>query len=93
MSRSSTSAEFGLREDGRHFNVESPRFYLYPTTEHQKPDLLKPEHYCARANPVTRITSQPTGGPLPGWAEVVESVTITEPEKLAALEGKLIWSR
>ena len=31
----------GLREDGRHFSVQSNRLWLYPTAEHQKPELLK----------------------------------------------------
>lgn len=80
----------GLKEDGRHFQVAAPRFYLYPTTEHQKPELLKP----AYQRWIDLVTAAPVGQAitLPGWAEVVESVTITEPEKLAALEGKLIWS-
>ena len=31
----------GLREDGRHFSVQANRFWLYPTAEHQKAELLK----------------------------------------------------
>jgi hypothetical protein len=80
----------GLREEGRHFEVASSRFLLYPTTEHQKADLLKP----AYRHWLDLVKAAPVGSPLtiPGWAEVVESVTVTEPEQLAALEGKLIWS-
>jgi hypothetical protein len=80
----------GLREDGRHFQVAASPFYLYPTTEHQKPELLKP----AYRRWIDLVAAAPVGQPLtvPGWAEVVESVTITEPEPLAALDGKLIWS-
>ena len=80
----------GLREDGRHFQVEAPRFYLYPTVEHQKAELLKP----AYRRFLDLVPGSPVGEPLtlPGWAEVVESVTITEPEQLAPLDGKLIWS-
>ena len=48
-----------LREDGRHFRVASERFYLYPTTEHQKTDLLKPAYRrwidLVTAAPVVRI--------------------------------------
>jgi len=80
----------GLREDGRHFQVAAPRFFWYPTTEHQKPELLKP----AYRRWIDLVTAAPVGQPLtiPGWAEVVESVTVTEPDVLAALDGKLIWS-
>ena len=34
----------GLREDGRHFALHSQRLWLYPTAEHQKPELLKPAY-------------------------------------------------
>jgi hypothetical protein len=80
----------GLKEDGRHFHVASSRFYLYPTAEHQKAELLKP----AYRRWIDTVGASPVGQPLtfPGWAEVAESVTITEPEQLEKLDGKLIWS-
>ena len=31
----------GLHEEGRHFALQSTRFWLYPTAEHQKAELLK----------------------------------------------------
>ena len=31
----------GIREDGRHFSVQAKRLWLYPTVEHQRPELLK----------------------------------------------------
>ena len=34
----------GLREDERRFDVRSTRFWLYPTTEHQRPELVKPAY-------------------------------------------------
>ena len=34
----------GLHEDGRHFAMQSTRFWLYPTAEHQRPELLKPAY-------------------------------------------------
>jgi hypothetical protein len=33
----------GIREQGGNFSVEHRRVLLYPTVEHQKPELLKPE--------------------------------------------------
>ena len=33
----------GIREDGKHFKVEQERFFLYPTFDHQKSELIKPE--------------------------------------------------
>jgi hypothetical protein len=89
----------GIREaardtgDGRarrRFGVDADRFYLYPTTEHQRADLLKPayQHWLDLAE------GSPVGGAitLPGWAEVVDVATIAEPEHVDALAGKTIWS-
>jgi hypothetical protein len=80
----------GLREDGRHFNLAASRCYLLPTAEHQKPELLKP----AYRRWIDLAPASPVGEPLliPGWAEVVEAITITEPEQLATIESKLIWT-
>ena len=81
----------GLREDGRHFGVRSSRLWLYPTAEHQRGELLKDayRHWTDLA------TASPVGGAItiPGWAEVVDVATITEPEQLDELDGKTIWSR
>src|SRR5262245_2425056 len=42
----------GLREEGRHFGLQSTRFWLYPTAEHQKAELLKApyRHWIDLAN-------------------------------------------
>ena len=56
----------GLREDGRHFSVQSTRFWLYPTAEHQKAELLKEpyRHWIDLAH------AAPIGEPITveGWA-------------------------
>jgi hypothetical protein len=81
----------GLHEDGRHFDLPARRFWLSPTAEHQKPELLKP----AYAHWVDLATASPVGQPItvPGWADVVGVATITEPEHVEALDSKLIWAR
>jgi hypothetical protein len=80
----------GLREDGRHFSVQSTRFWLYPTAEHQKPELLKEpyRHWVelAHAAPVGEAVT------VAGWADVVKLATVTEPEELEAIGSKLIWT-
>jgi hypothetical protein len=80
----------GLREEGRHFGLQSTRFWLYPTAEHQKPELLKKpyRHWIdlARAAPV--------GEPivLDGWADLERVATITQQEQLDAIASKLVWT-
>ena len=80
----------GLREDGRHFSVQSTRFWLYPTAEHQKPELLKEpyRHWIELAH------AAPVGEPITieGWADVVKLTTVTEAEELDAIASKLIWT-
>jgi hypothetical protein len=80
----------GLREDGRHFSVQATRFWLYPTAEHQKPDLLKEpyRHWIELAH------AAPVGEPITieGWADVVKLATVTEAEELDAIASKLIWT-
>jgi hypothetical protein len=80
----------GLREDGRHFSVQSTRFWLYPTAEHQKPELLKApyRHWIELAH------AAPVGAPITieGWADVVKLATVTEAEELDAIASKLIWT-
>jgi hypothetical protein len=80
----------GLREDGRHFSLESTRLWLYPTAEHQKAELLKEpyRHWIglAHAAPVTEPIT------LEGWADVVKVATVTTEPELDAIASKLIWT-
>lgn len=80
----------GLREEGRRFGLPSTRCWLYPTAEHQRAELCKPayRHWIelAAAAPVGEAIT------LHGWADVVDVATITDPEHLAALDGKFVWT-
>src|SRR5205085_12623981 len=80
----------GLREDGRHFDLPARRLWLYPTSEHQRGELLK----AAYRHWVDLATAAPVGEPIPiaGWADVVDVATITEAEHLDAIASKLIWT-
>jgi hypothetical protein len=80
----------GLREDGRHFDLQATRFWLYPTTEHQRPELLKP----AYRHTIELSEGSPVGEPIriAGWAEVVGTATVREAEHLDAVASKTIWT-
>ena len=80
----------GLREDGRHFGLHADRAWLYPTAEHQQPELLKP----AYRRTVDLAPGSLVGEPIriEGWADIVGATTITDPDRLAALDSKLIWT-
>jgi hypothetical protein len=80
----------GLREDGRHFGLQATKLWLYPTAEHQQPDLLKP----AYRHLIELASAAPVGEPIriDSWADIVGVATLTTPEELAALDSKLIWT-
>lgn len=81
----------GIREEGRHFGLRSTRLWLYPTTEHQRPELLKPAY---RRWVDESVAAAPRDGSIrvEGWADVVGVATISDPAVLAKLDSKLIWT-
>lgn len=76
----------GLREEGRHFQVQATHFWLYPTYEHERAELVKPtfQHW---------VQPQPTDIPVQGWAEVVRSTTIDDDAQLDALDAHHIFTQ
>ncbi len=80
----------GLREDGRHFALRAERCWLYPTTEHERPELLKPAYR-------RWLEPSPDGPPdtvtIAGWADVAGVAKITDRALLDAIESKLLWTR
>jgi hypothetical protein len=85
----------GIREDGRHFSVQSSRLWLYPTLEHQRPELLKPA-YARWISQLPEAEGPGSGASdfvISGWADVVGAATTSDPDVLDALDGKVIWSR
>jgi hypothetical protein len=81
----------GISEEGRAFRIEHPEFLLFPTFEHQRPDLLKEPAQPALANVLATRGSTETI-PLKFWAIVAEVFEVTEPEQLAAVTDLHIWS-
>ena len=81
----------GIREEGKDFRVIYPEFFLYPTYEHQRPDLLKTpyqdelERVLAIGHPSDSIT-------FTHWAKVDEVVELMEQEKVDALSAHYIWT-
>ena len=57
----------GIREVGGRFQVKYSQVLLYPTYEHQKPELLKPEY--AQVN-VVASGWHPNTVPIRSWAEI-----------------------
>ncbi|WP_013324263.1 DUF1802 family protein [Gloeothece verrucosa] len=80
----------GIKETQGKFEVKEPQILLYPTYEHQKPDLLKPE-YAAQ---VTAVESgwHPDTVRIGSWAEITDIFAITEEIILKKLYLYHIWN-
>jgi len=81
----------GIVEPRGDFRLEHRRFLLYPTFEHQKPELLKPEFLpllhesvAWHCNNVVRVTC---------WAEVSEARAVTSLQDAAAYSSRHIWNQ
>ena len=64
----------GIREKGGRFDVDRQQVLLYPTYEHQKPELLKSEY----ADKVTPVESgwHPATVNITSWAKITDILTL-----------------
>ncbi len=78
----------GIREAG--FKVDSRPFWLYPTYEHQKPELLKPQY----RNLVTTVAPgwHPDLVSIGAWAIVTHQYELKEQTQLDRLMPHHIWN-
>ncbi len=89
----------GIREVGGNFLVEcsssrvvpcAKRVLLYPTYEHQKPELLKAS-YADQVQPVTSGW-HPEQVRIGSFAKLTHIVQVTEPEIVKALQPFHVWN-
>ncbi len=80
----------GIREQGRGFTLEAEAFGLYPTYEHQKPELLKPA-YAHRVEPVPSGW-HPAQVTIRAWAAVTEKLELDRAEQIEALLPLHVWN-
>ena len=81
----------GIHEEGKDFRVIHPQFLLYPTYEHQREDLLKPEYQPT----LTRLladTPRSDTITFSYWAKVEEVIEVEDQEKVDDLSPHYIWS-
>ncbi|HXG42517.1 MAG TPA: DUF1802 family protein [Dehalococcoidia bacterium] len=79
----------GIRE--KRFDVELRSFYLYPTYEHQRPELLKPE-FLPDLEEALRSAPPPDTLVLPCWAQVTDLYELRDEEHVRALSPHYIWT-
>lgn len=80
----------GIKEISGQFEVQHQQVLLYPTYEHQKPNLLKPEY----ATQVTPVESgwHPETIRIGSWAEITNIFAITEETLVKKLFSYHIWN-
>ena len=82
----------GIHEDGKDFRVIHREFVLYPTYEHQKAELLQPEHQTAlrklleRPRDVEKIA-------FSHFARAEEVLEVSDQEKVDDLQPHYIWTK
>jgi hypothetical protein len=77
-----------LRKGGigeKRFELPHPRFFLFPTYAHQRPELVKQESRDRLAASLDR-RDDPERLPLPAYAEIAASFAVTEHVQLEALD-------
>lgn len=80
----------GIREDSKRFTVPHQRVWLYPTHEHQKPHLLKPQW----TDQVTTVAPgwHPSQLTLQAWADISHVWMVSTEEAVDALLPFHIWN-
>lgn len=78
----------GIKEKG--FQVTCSHVWLYPTYEHQKPDLLKPE-YVASVVPV-ESGWHPTTVAIKSYAQITDVLAISNQAQIKALLPYHVWN-
>ena len=79
----------GIKEIGGRFSAQADRAVLFPTFEHQQPDLLKPA-YRDLVEPVS-AGWHPQTITLKAWAQITHIFLTTEEDKVLALADFHIW--
>lgn len=81
----------GILESASGFNVESRKFILFPTFEHQQHDSLKSQFYGYLSE--VRENQPKTGiNKITSYAEVIEESDITDMKKIEGLAPFHVWS-
>jgi hypothetical protein len=81
----------GIHEDGKDFRVIHPEFLLYPTYEHQREDLLKPEHQAMLSR---LLSDSPRSAAItfPHWARAEEIIEVSDQDRVDDLSPHHIWT-
>ena len=98
----------GIREPHKHFKLDHDRFFLYPTFDHQRGDLVRESHqpelrraleegvWADGEPPLGLIDGgmleQPDRVRIRAWAEVAAHWTVDDPRCVDALSPYYVWT-
>lgn len=82
----------GLYEETREFRLENNQFYLYPTYEHQKPDMVKPDYHHLLDATLEGWTANKKTVTIEYFAEVTDDVELMDEARLRELSPYHIWT-
>lgn len=82
----------GLYEETREFRLENNQFYLYPTYEHQKKDMVKPVYHSLFDATLKGWTPEQKTVEIEYFAEVTDDVELMDEARLRALSPYHIWT-
>ena len=80
----------GIREEGKKFMPAHPSFFLFPTYEHQKKELLKPPFQSNVVAPSNG--AKPSTVTLTHWASLHEAIEVSQESSLRSISSFHIWS-
>lgn len=82
----------GIVEETREFRLESPSFWLYPTYEHQKRELLKEAEQPGLDQTLEGWSPQIDTAEITCYAEVAADIEVTSQELLDRIRDFHIWT-
>lgn len=82
----------GIVEETKEFRLESPSFWLYPTYEHQRRELLKEEAQPMLAETLEGWNPQSDRAEITCFAEVAADIEVTSQEQLNRIRDYHIWT-
>jgi len=82
----------GILEQTKGFQMEHATFFLYPNTEHQSREQLKPEYHARMGTygPPAKVTGTLQ---IAGYCNVVDIIKTADPATLRALEPLTCWTQ
>lgn len=82
----------GIVEETKDFQVESGDFFLYPTYEHQRKELLKEDYRGVIDESLLGWNAEDTHVTISSFARMVEDIEISDQDQLNKLYPFHIWT-